>query len=566
MFSNVAYKTSAQDLTILHNQKIDSLYHAIQTMPDAKKIETYHYLSRISYSNPDTVLRLKIMQGFIFEAQKQKNTEEEAYALMNLMDFYYYFNHKLFNDNYEHFMLFTKNNKIWEHYFYVYSLKISILIQERNTNRAIEEANIMNNFAEKIQSNFGLGTSNYVLGKIYSERNRYQEAEKFFEQAIDYFSDAKSVVDKIIVYKSLLYVLKQQKKYTVMEKLLPKWEELRKERDKELGFKELAGHFYIDIEYADLYTNMKNFKKAQTYFSKINSYIEKLSPIYKPAYMGSLMNLYKMEEKYNEALTIVNELLEYYKETDNKNSALELLYYKSVLLGKMGRGVEAADLFEHYVITKDSIDEISINAKLDELQTQYEVEKLNMEKQRHQQFIIAMLVVISLLIILTVVMLIYSFRIKLKNKAIVARILEQDKIMLSFNIAQTKTEIDPEIKELAASNNHYQQLFERIENLFRTSNLYTDDSLDRKKLAMELGTNDEYIREAIKICSGQTVTDYINGFRLHYARTLLSQKDNKDTLDVLASLCGFKSRSSFHRLFLQQYGLTPGEFRKLAMK
>ncbi|MBS7347933.1 MAG: AraC family transcriptional regulator [Muribaculaceae bacterium] len=42
---------------------------------------------------------------------------------------------------------------------------------------------------------------------------------------------------------------------------------------------------------------------------------------------------------------------------------------------------------------------------------------------------------------------------------------------------------------------------------------------------------------------------------------LLKAKGNY-TIEAVAEECGFQSRQTFHRLFIDRYGMTPAEYRK----
>ena len=55
--------------------------------------------------------------------------------------------------------------------------------------------------------------------------------------------------------------------------------------------------------------------------------------------------------------------------------------------------------------------------------------------------------------------------------------------------------------------------------------------------------------------------DYINHLRLDHSVMLLKAKGNY-TIEAVAEECGFQSRQTFHRLFIDRYGMTPTEYRK----
>lgn len=59
---------------------------------------------------------------------------------------------------------------------------------------------------------------------------------------------------------------------------------------------------------------------------------------------------------------------------------------------------------------------------------------------------------------------------------------------------------------------------------------------------------------------GQSPTQYVNRIRVQHAAMLLANTDT-DVAGIALS-CGFENLSYFHRLFRDQYGITPKQFRK----
>lgn len=57
--------------------------------------------------------------------------------------------------------------------------------------------------------------------------------------------------------------------------------------------------------------------------------------------------------------------------------------------------------------------------------------------------------------------------------------------------------------------------------------------------------------------------NYINNLRLEHSVKLLRSK-TKYTIEGISLECGFQSRQTFHRLFVERYGMTPAEFRRSA--
>ena len=59
----------------------------------------------------------------------------------------------------------------------------------------------------------------------------------------------------------------------------------------------------------------------------------------------------------------------------------------------------------------------------------------------------------------------------------------------------------------------------------------------------------------------QSPVDFLNLYRLEVSCRLL--RDTKESISVVAQLCGFGQQSYYNRLFLRKYNCTPKEYRNL---
>lgn len=81
-------------------------------------------------------------------------------------------------------------------------------------------------------------------------------------------------------------------------------------------------------------------------------------------------------------------------------------------------------------------------------------------------------------------------------------------------------------------------------------------------LALAIGTNRQYLIEAIKAQTGQTFNEYIYSHRVKFAYTLIEANRSKNLSEV-GTESGFLTRSTFNRAFKEVYGMNPGEFKEL---
>lgn len=79
-------------------------------------------------------------------------------------------------------------------------------------------------------------------------------------------------------------------------------------------------------------------------------------------------------------------------------------------------------------------------------------------------------------------------------------------------------------------------------------------------LASYLAITPSYLSVQFKKETSQTITDYIQNVRLEHAILLLNS--TSDSIQEIASLCGFPDSNYFTRVFKKKKGLTPKEYRK----
>lgn len=105
-------------------------------------------------------------------------------------------------------------------------------------------------------------------------------------------------------------------------------------------------------------------------------------------------------------------------------------------------------------------------------------------------------------------------------------------------------------------------IMEKVEQLMNEKMLYTNADLSLDMLASELGLDRRHVSVAINACSGKNFFAYVNEYRVKEAIRLMSDAGNKNqTIDAIAFDSGFNDRKTFHRIFKQFTGLTPGAFR-----
>ncbi|MBE5850906.1 MAG: helix-turn-helix domain-containing protein [Lachnospiraceae bacterium] len=92
------------------------------------------------------------------------------------------------------------------------------------------------------------------------------------------------------------------------------------------------------------------------------------------------------------------------------------------------------------------------------------------------------------------------------------------------------------------------------------NNLSSDD-LSQASMAQMAGISKDYFSRIFKSITGLNYNKWINTIRLEKATELLSSENMP--LTEVAMLSGFRSIPSFNRVFREEKGMTPGEYRTL---
>ena len=101
---------------------------------------------------------------------------------------------------------------------------------------------------------------------------------------------------------------------------------------------------------------------------------------------------------------------------------------------------------------------------------------------------------------------------------------------------------------------------QRICEVMDSQQLFLRSDLKLSDLAAELGENRNAVSNAIRYARHRTFPDFVNDYRVEYAKQLLRQQPDTK----LATLCleaGFANETSFFRTFKKITGQTPSEWR-----
>lgn len=124
-------------------------------------------------------------------------------------------------------------------------------------------------------------------------------------------------------------------------------------------------------------------------------------------------------------------------------------------------------------------------------------------------------------------------------------------------------EHDSEKKQLIASEK-VDKLYERLKEVFDEMELYKNSELSIFDVSKILNVNKTYISYIINNQTGENFNYFVNQYRINETKKmLLSENFDNYTIEAIANIVGFHSKSSFNTAFKKIVKQTPSEFKKL---
>lgn len=113
----------------------------------------------------------------------------------------------------------------------------------------------------------------------------------------------------------------------------------------------------------------------------------------------------------------------------------------------------------------------------------------------------------------------------------------------------------------ACDERYGKELYEQMEHLIISGQLYLDPAFSVDKARKLVGIPRNRFAPFMMRYAGERFPKYLNKFRLYHAARLLQENPNY-SVETVARESGIPALRSFHRLFLEEFGVTPMEYRK----
>jgi AraC-like DNA-binding protein len=553
----------------------DSLKNVLPLQKGEARLETLYKLAQSYIDTPSGIYYADMLDT---EAQKAENTQYIYLALI-IKTYYYSYQTPVPEDSLiysiNRMKELSRTTGIDTYYFEAEKILLMHEMENDRYEQAIHHTRQVLEEAKERKSIKGEQIAYELLGFAYQCLYCYKEAKEYYEKSYDLLAELPDNFDDhiIIIYRLMDMALKLKDYETSLLYCEKGKQILNAHESKKSGtiYETVTPYFWltaIDDIVAENYIRTGRISEAKEALDRLSEYAKHDLPEACHQLINEKYALYYQQlHDYKKALGYIENVLDYFRTIDNRTDYYEALDKKIAILADMEDFEEAYTLSREAKQFRDSTFTERITRQLSEFGVIYEVEKLEMDVSKNRlekQKIVFLLIGLTIIVLLLAGIIVYirrnAARLKEKNHILFQQLKEQDEKANEMNrLYPSSGSPEETVPPVSEEDPLYTQI---IQYLKRTQS-FLEPEMNRDILSRQMGVNWKYMCDSIKQESGLTFNDFINNFRLEYAKKQILTDSNQSIESVL-SLSGFISKSTFYRLFREKYGLTPLEFRELA--
>lgn len=396
------------------------------------------------------------------------------------------------------------------------------------------------------------------ISELYlQQKANFDEVEPRLKESLKVFAAAGDSIDMAATYQNLSSLYVEKNDYVLAELYIRRSIELYDQLDNWYGLL----RSYNNLGLIFLLTGQR--QQAETLFASSLAEARKRGMEHlEVTLLFNIARAYELQGDYVHALQKFEETLRIAQKIQQQQYEGNALFETIVVAGKMNnralidkyrllymQWMQRSRTMEQNTITQ----ELRLLYDFDQLHDQLEQQETRL-RLRRQQVQLLVFVVALVLGALVVILIMYN-----RNRKLMGYLYRNARSQEEVETVATTSQQPTDVQEM-----RNRQLFEKIDRAVATERLYLNTDLSLADLSRQVGSNETYVSAAINSVMGINFNTYINRYRIRDAKQLLLDPRYESQWNEVYAACGFNARSSFYRIFKQEVGLSPSEYRSVA--
>lgn len=381
---------------------VDSLRQAIPHLQGDEKSDAYKRLYHALNAEKQFGPIMECLDQWIAFEEKRGNAEEGSNARWSkIVDIANYGEDSLMLAEAPTQMNWFMHHNMWERYYDTWDCKVNVYIYTGRVQTALREAQNILDDANVRQNNFGRAVAYMQMGIIYESMGQYDQAVHVFKECLGQLKDSYRDSEVLTnTYDYLCQTLHECYRFQEELNVTYEWEKCIQERigQKKASSKTLLNTYIAcRCNRALALIQLRRYDEAGYELKQAEeAFRQQGAPLTQYRILLTRSYYYLAKDQPKLALEYCDSL-----ERLGLNAGGDTKLLRGDILMRLGRPAEAARLFRNLYQGKDSTFTRDMRLQLDELNTLYKVEEIEMQgKLQNSRFMIgiAVLLIVGLLL------------------------------------------------------------------------------------------------------------------------------------------------------------------------
>lgn len=283
---------------------------------------------------------------------------------------------------------FHKANNCWEYYYETWMHLVNTYTFMGKVNTALQEVKLMHADATERNNLYGLALANYAMGNTYQNMGYLDESIRCYQQSVQLIKDSGVSGETLNdIYSYYCDVLNTQKEWEKMQEVTKQWEAvLRKlavDEAKTISTKRNSSiwYAYYYLACAQYHLGLQMLPEAKSDIDETERRQDREGGFIAMSVLFYRAQYYLQAKEYEKAYEFNSRRLEKSLHLDDMSSMLLIYMQRAEIMKGLGRYAEAAEMYNQAYQLSDSIYKKDARTQINELNTIFQVNELQMERR-----------------------------------------------------------------------------------------------------------------------------------------------------------------------------------------
>ena len=298
-------------------------------------------------------------------------------------------------------LAFHKEQRCWEHYYETWMHLVNTYTFMGKVNTALQEVKQMHADATQRNDRYGQALANYAMGNAYLNMGYLDEAVNRYQQSLQLISESNINPTTLNdIYSYYCDALNSQKRWNSMQEVTERWRKaleklaLREKQEDKDKHNSDVWYAYYYLACAQQHLGLQMLTEAKVDIDEAEKRQDLGRVFIEQSVLYYRAQLFLQSGDYQQAYEYNTRRLEESEHLEDMSSRLLIYQQRAEIMKGLGRYAEAAEMYNQAYQLSDSIYKKDARTQINELNTLFHVNELDMEHRLQQGRTVSIIIAI----------------------------------------------------------------------------------------------------------------------------------------------------------------------------